>query len=86
MNMTIKDLKDIIENLPDDMPVIMPAIDRDEPDKIFCFCHIRTIGVLSSDYDADALCLNTSDELNIHEQIKESKDIDDHIKCKQILL
>lgn len=85
MNMTIKDLKDRIENLPDNMPVIIPAIDRDDPDKLFCFYHIRTIGILSSNYDTDALCLNTSDKLSIHEQIKESKSIDDHIKCKQIL-
>lgn len=85
INMTIEDLKDRIKDLPGDMPVIIPAVDEDDPDHLLCFYHVRTVGILSSEYDTDALCLSAVDKLNISEQIENSENIGDYIKCEKVL-
>lgn len=62
MNMKVKDLKRILEDIPDDTDVIMPVIDLDDTNYIFAFRHIRTAGILSNEYeDEPALCLNASE-------------------------
>ena len=72
INMTVKDLKEIIKDLPDNMEVIMPIVDMDDNNKIMVFRRIRTAGILTSKYESHpALCLNTStDGIDISAQIK----------------
>lgn len=59
-DMRVRDLKEIINNLPDDMIVIIPIIGEDDVNKLFGFRKVRTAGVLecSSEEDREALCLN----------------------------
>ena len=58
--MRVRDLKEIINNLPDDMIVIIPIIGEGDVNKLFGFRKVRTAGVLecSSEEDREALCLN----------------------------
>lgn len=57
--MTVADLKRILEDLPDDMPVVIPArVDEDYNILTNCVA-VGTAGVLSSPYEATkVLCLN----------------------------
>lgn len=59
-DMQVRDLKEIIRNLPDDMIIIFPVIGEDDVNKIFGFRKVRTAGILecSSEEDREALCLN----------------------------
>lgn len=59
--MTVKDLKDILEDLPDDMDVIIPVILKTDCNFIDCFRHVRTAGILKNVYEEyPALCLNAA--------------------------
>ena len=72
INMRIKDLKHIIEQLPDDMAVIIPVIDEEDANHIYGFRHVRTAGVLISEgeKDQEVLCLNAAaDEHDISDQV-----------------
>lgn len=79
-NMRIKDLKSILNRLPDSMPVVVPVIDEDNVNQIFGFRYVRTAGVLTSEgeKDREVLCLNAAvDEYDIADQVRFSgKDID----------
>lgn len=70
-NMTITDLKEIIKDLPDDMPVIIPVIDEDDCNRIFGFRFVRTAGLLSSEGEKyrTVLCLNAAKEKDIADQV-----------------
>ena len=71
-NMRVKDLKDILSQLPDDMPVIIPVIDEDNCNRIFGFRYVRTAGELAcdSEQDREVLCLNAAaDGKDIADQI-----------------
>ena len=71
-NMRIKDLKHILEQLPDDMAVIIPVIDEEDANHIYGFRHVRTAGVLISEgeNDREVLCLNAAaDEHDIADQV-----------------
>ena len=59
--MTVADLKRILEDLPDDMPVVIPAR-VDENYNILTNCvAVGTAGVLSSPYETTkVLCLNAT--------------------------
>lgn len=82
-NMYVKDLKKILNKLPDDMPIIIPVIDEDDANHIYCFRHVRTAGVLASYGEEDACCLNAAaDGQDIADQIHFS-DID--VSVKRIL-
>lgn len=88
VNLTVKDLKEAIKDLPDDMPIIIPVITEDAK-LILAFRHVRTIGILNdlylSDKDPDklALCLNASaDGVDISTQIKNNK-LD--VACEKII-
>ena len=61
-NMRVKDLKHILEQLPDDMAVIIPVIDEEDANHIYGFRHVRTAGVLISEgeQDREVLCLNAA--------------------------
>ena len=45
-NMHVKDLKKILNELPDDMPIIIPVIDEDDANYIYGFRYVRTAGRL----------------------------------------
>lgn len=65
-NMTITELKRVISDLPDNMPVIIP----DDCVRTFGFRFVRTASILSYD-DSEyrtALCLNTATDQDITDQ------------------
>ena len=70
--MRVKDLKHILEQLPDDMAVIIPVIDEEDANYIYGFRHVRTAGILISDgeQDREVLCLNAAaDRQDIADQV-----------------
>lgn len=61
MNVTVRDLKDCLKDLPDDMEVIVPVFDDIDNNKISGFRHVRTIGVLETPVEPNqALCIATA--------------------------
>lgn len=61
INVTVRDLRDCLEGLPDDMDVIVPVHDEDDANVIFGYRHVRTIGVLRSPRNPEpAFCLASS--------------------------
>lgn len=66
INMTVAELKRLISDLPDNMPVIIP----DDCVRTFGFRFVRTASILSYD-DSErrtALCLNTATDQDITDQ------------------
>lgn len=61
-DMKVKDLKEIIKDLPDEMLVIIPVIDEDDANRIYGFRKVRTAGILNceGEEDRDAFCLNAA--------------------------
>ena len=85
-NMTIKDLKEILKDLPDDMPVVIPVIDEDDVNTIYGFRYVRTAGILFDGYgigpDLRVFVLNGSkDGVDISTQIKTR----DTVICEKVL-
>lgn len=73
--MRIKDLKSIIQDLPDDMLIVIPVVDEDDVDSIIAFRKVRTAGILVCEHESDpeVLCLNGSTEgYDIADQIESS--------------
>ena len=71
-NMHVKDLKKILNDLPDDMPIIIPVIDEDDANHIYGFRYVRTAGelVCEGEQEPEALCLNAAaDGQDIADQI-----------------
>ena len=71
-NMRVKDLKHILEQLPDDMEVIIPVTDEEDANHIYGFRNVRTAGVLVSEgkQDREVLCLNAAaDRQDIADQV-----------------
>lgn len=70
-DMRIKDLKDIINKLPDDMLIVIPVIDEENCNRIFGFRKVRTAGILvcECEEDREALCLNAADKQDIADQV-----------------
>lgn len=81
-NMAIKDLKNIINDLPDDMPVIIPVISEDDCDHVFGYRYIRTAGILSCAFEEDkrVLCLNGANECDIADQVRNK-----NVTCECVL-
>ena len=80
--MTVADLKRILEDLSDDMPVVIP--DRvDENYNILTNCvAVGTAGVLSSPYEATkVLCLNAT----VSRVDTIAGQISDTMECEQVL-
>ena len=80
--MTVADLKRILEDLPDDMPVVIPARVDENYNILTCCVAVGTAGVLSSPYEATkVLCLNAiaSRADTIADQINNT------IECERIL-
>lgn len=87
MNMTVGDLRDRLENLPDDMPVIIPVITEEDANNIQAFRYVRTAGILHCECEDDetVLCLNSAaDGLDISSQLENSHG-DPSIECEQVL-
>ena len=76
IDMTVKDLKEILKDLDDNMPVVIPSTERFDPDRIIgCFNLVRTAGLIRNDYEEKlvALCLNTTQHgWDISTQIEKS--------------
>lgn len=71
-NMLVKDLKKILNDLPDDMPIVIPFIDECDVNHIYGFCYVRTAGELISncERDREVLCLNSAaDGQDIADQV-----------------
>lgn len=87
--MTVKKLKEILETLPDDMPVIIPVINPDDLNGIDGFRYVKTAGVLCCEFEVDkrVVCLNTSDcGLDISGQLEHNKyRADTSIICEKVL-
>lgn len=66
INMTIAELKRLMSDLPDNMPVIIP----DDCVRTFGFRFVRTASILSYDNSEyrTALCLNTATDQDITDQ------------------
>lgn len=71
-DLRVRDLKDIIDKLPDDMLIVMPVIDEDDANHIYGFRKIRTAGILvcDSEDDKEVLCVNAAaDDNDIADQV-----------------
>ena len=66
INVTIAELKRLISDLPDNMPIIIP----DDCVRTFGFRFVRTASILSYDNSEcrTALCLNTATDQDITDQ------------------
>ena len=61
INITVRDMKEILKGLPDDMEVITTVTPEDDSNYIISFKHVRTAGILSNMYEPKpALCLAPS--------------------------
>lgn len=72
INMTVKELKQIVARLPDNIPVIIPVIAENDANYILGFKHVRTAGLLETRYeDGPALRINSSENgLDMESQIQ----------------
>ena len=62
INVTVRDLMDCLEGLPDDMDVIVTVVTEDNGNNILGFRHVRTVGILENPYEEKpALCLAPSE-------------------------
>ena len=68
INLTVRDLKECLKDLPDDMDVIVTVAPENEPNSVLGFKYVRTIGTLVNPYEAKpALCLApTTDGLDMY--------------------
>ena len=74
-NLTISELKKMVADLPDDMPVIIPVISEDDCNRIFGFRFVRTAGLLfcQAEEHQKVLCLNAATEtMDISDQVSAS--------------
>lgn len=90
VNMTVKDLKEVLEQILDDRPVIIPCIEEYDSNHILGFRYVRTAGLLKDELNPDSsdnvvLCLNTAaDGLDISSQLEASgKSV--YISCERVL-
>lgn len=72
--MKIKDLKEIVNNLPDDMIIVMPTFEEGDDNYIDRFRIVNTAGILSCPYEEDRLvfCLSSGKDQDIANQVQYS--------------
>lgn len=62
--MRVKDLKNIIDKLPEELLVVIPIISEEDSNKIYGFKKVGTAGLLECDVkkeeDRGAICLNAA--------------------------
>lgn len=76
VNLTVGKMKELLKSLPDDMELIVPVCpDVTNPNIIYSFLHVRSVGVLRHDYEpGPALCLAaTTDGIDINTLLDENK-------------
>lgn len=63
INVTVRDLRECLDGLPNDMDVIIPVFNEDDNNNnILGFRHIRAVGILENRYEEKpALCLASSE-------------------------
>lgn len=76
-DLRVKDLKTILEGLPDDMLVVIPVVDEDYVNKLHGFRRVRTVGIIEDEYeeerDRKVLCVNGAcDGADIADQVNYS--------------
>lgn len=86
INLTVKDLKECLKDLPDDMEVIIVEHAPLEINRILNLDVVRTVGVLSYDgCDLKALCLAcTEDGADMYSLLTASNHFEG-IKCETLL-
>lgn len=71
--MRVKDLKEILNKLPDEMGVVIPIVTEEDVNHILAFRLIRTAGILTNEGDLnhpEVLCLNgAADGQDIADQV-----------------
>lgn len=72
--LSVKDLRTILEELPDSMFVVIPVVEEDNVNHILGFRKVATAGVLESEFEAEderkVLCINgASDDQDIADQV-----------------
>ena len=84
INLTVKQVKSILDDAPDDMEVVIPIIDSEDSNKIYGFRFVRTAGILEdSGEKKPVLCLNTAEDSDIGYQIEHLND--PTLTCKTLL-
>lgn len=77
--MRIGDLRTMIRDLPDEMVIVIPVIDKNDVNQISCFRKVRTAGILGCQWASEkkVLCFNgAADGQDIADQI--------HFSCKDV--
>lgn len=72
-DLRVKDLKIILERLPDDMLVVIPVVDEEDVNQLYGFRKVRTAGILEceSEKDRKVVCLNgATNGMDIADQVK----------------
>lgn len=72
--LTVGGLKTILEELPDEMPIVIPVIDEDDVNRIYGFRKVKTAGILECEFETEnekkVLCVNgASDGYDIADQV-----------------
>ena len=59
-DMKVRDLKNIIKDLDDDLTIVIPIISEEDVNAIYGFRKVRTAGILTGETEEnkDVLCLN----------------------------
>lgn len=82
LNLTVKELKFLLKDVPDDYPVIIPCCDPEDADNILGFRYVRKVGILHDESnfvdDPDAFYLGAATSIDgnntksIQKQLDES--------------
>lgn len=81
-NLTVKDLRAIIDNLPDEYEVIVPVFNRKRAS--IQLKYVRSVGIISSKYEPLSLCLcGTEFNNDIEKVIKKNRNLG--AECTEIL-
>lgn len=70
--MTVKDLSEILKELPEDMKIVIPVVDEEDVNYILGFRKVRTAGVLrcETEQDTEVFCVNgAADGRDLLEQV-----------------
>lgn len=53
LKLTVKELKELLNTVPDDYPVVIPVVDSENADCFYGFRHIRKMGILHCNLEYD---------------------------------
>ena len=53
LKLTVKELKELLDGVPDNYPVIIPCVDLENADCFYGFRHIRRMGILHCNLEYD---------------------------------